>query len=126
MFRLNLFDHHLFWVMFILIISINTTLNLSTVNLAQNGNQYRVIINGECTVDLTSTAATLNVNTPVTITQQPSGIAGCAGSTVNFNVAANGTSISYQWQLSVNGGAFVNLVNNNQCIGGMQHCCYQQ
>ena len=95
----------------------NATLNLTAVNLALNGNQYRAIINGTCTVDLTSNAATLNINTPVTINNQPANRSGCAGSTVSFSVAATGTALSYQWQVSVNGGPFINLSNGNPYSG---------
>jgi hypothetical protein len=95
----------------------NAILNLTAVNLALNGNQYRVIINGTCTVDLTSTAATLNVNTPVTINNQPSNVNACAGASVSFNVGATGTALSYQWQVSVNGGLFINLSNNSNYAG---------
>jgi hypothetical protein len=95
----------------------SSVLNLTGVNLALNGNQYRVIINGTCTVDLNSAAATLNVNTPVTINTQPSNKTGCAGSSLSFNVSATGTSLTYQWQVSVNGGAFTNLGNTNPYSG---------
>ena len=95
----------------------NATLNLTAVNLALNGNQYRVIVNGTCTVDLTSSAATLNVNTPVTITNQPANKGACAGSAASFSVAATGTALSYQWQLSVNGGPYINLSNGNPYSG---------
>jgi Fungalysin metallopeptidase (M36)/Secretion system C-terminal sorting domain/Fungalysin/Thermolysin Propeptide Motif len=95
----------------------SATLNLTGVNIALNGNQYRVIINGTCTVDLISNAATLNINTPVTINTQPLNRSGCAGSNVSFVVAATGTSLSYQWQVSVNGGQFINLPNGNPYSG---------
>lgn len=88
------------------------TLNLNSVNIALNGNQYRVIVNGTCTVDVTSGAATLNVNTPVNINAQPATVSGCAGSNVSFMVGATGTALSYQWQLSINGGAFQNISNS--------------
>lgn len=91
--------------------AINSSINLTAVGTAINGYQYRVIINGTCTVNLTSAPATLNVNTPVTIQTQPASIAGCAGTNVSLSVGATGTSLTYQWQLSVNGGAFVNISN---------------
>ncbi len=95
----------------------SATLNLNSVNLALNGNQYRVVINGTCTANLASGAATLSVNTPVTINAQPATVAGCAGTNVSFTVGATGTALSYQWQLSINGGPFQNLLNNAQYSG---------
>ena len=95
----------------------SASLNLSGVNLAMNANRYRVIINGTCTVDLTSAAAILSVNTPVSIVTQPISNAVCEGSSKSFSVAAAGTTLTYQWQVSVNGSAFVNLANNPQYSG---------
>ena len=91
--------------------AINATLNLSSVNFALNGNQYRVVVNGTCTVDLTSVPATLSVNIPLAINNPPVNKEACAGATVVYNVAATGSSLSYQWQISVNSGGFVSLSN---------------
>ncbi len=93
--------------------AINATLNLSGVSLSANGFQYRVVINGTCTVDLASPAAVLNVNTPVTISSHPASVTACVGTSTSFSVAATGTALTYQWQLSVNGGAFINLSNSS-------------
>ena len=93
------------------------TLTLTGVGITSNDSRYRVVINGTCTVNLASTAAVLNVNTPVAITRQPANVAGCTGSTVSFNVNAAGTSLTYQWQVSINGGAFSNLTNNATYAG---------
>ncbi|MEP6712216.1 MAG: M36 family metallopeptidase [Ferruginibacter sp.] len=87
------------------------TLNINSVTAAMNGNQYRVVLNGTCTVNLNSAAALLSINTPVTITAQPSNTSACQGSVANFSITATGTSITYQWQLSEGGGAFSNLAN---------------
>ncbi|MFT3979740.1 MAG: M36 family metallopeptidase [Ferruginibacter sp.] len=91
--------------------AINSSYTINGVNLALSGNMYRVIINGTCTVDLISSAATLTVNQPVTITSQPDNKELCVGESTSFSVTASGSSISYQWQVSVNGGPFVNLSN---------------
>ncbi|RYY49200.1 MAG: hypothetical protein EOO06_07930 [Chitinophagaceae bacterium] len=87
------------------------TLTLNAVGLGLNGNLYRVIVNGNCTTNLASTGARLNVNQPVNITSDPVSTEKCAGQTATFTVAAQGTSLTYQWQVSVNGGPFVNLTN---------------
>ena len=89
----------------------NATVNVNAVTQGMNNNRYRVIVNGTCTTNLTSNAATLAVNQPVTITAQPAGSENCAGENAVFTVAATGTSLSYQWQLSVNNGPFTNLSN---------------
>ena len=94
-----------------------STLNLSAVTAAMNGNQYRVVLNGTCTVNLNSDAATLNINTPVTITTQPANTSACIGSTATLFINATGTSITYQWQVSINGGAFTNINNGSFYTG---------
>lgn len=88
-----------------------STLAVANVTTTMNNNRYRVIVNGTCTVDLTSDGGILNVNQPVSIGTQPGNKQVCAGNDVSFTVAAAGTSLTYQWQVSVNGGPFVNLGN---------------
>lgn len=62
---------------------------------------------GGCT---TSTNVVVTVNTPPTITTQPTSQSTCAGSPVTFTAVAGGTSGTYQWQVSTNGGGtFTNI-----------------
>lgn len=91
--------------------AINASYSISGVTTSQSGNRYRVIINGTCTVDLVSFAAVLTVNQPVQITAEPQNVQRCAGQDASFTVAASGSSLTYQWQVSINGGPFVNLSN---------------
>lgn len=93
------------------------TYTIASVTAAQNNNMYRVIVNGTCTVDLTSAGATLHINQPVNITSDPVDNELCAGENAAFTVIATGTSISYQWQVSVNGGPFVNVTNGGVYSG---------
>ena len=82
-----------------------TTLNLSAVTSGMNNNQYRVVINGTCTTNLNSQAATLTVNNSIIISQQPQSTTLCAGLNANFSVTAAGSGLTYQWQVSTDGGA---------------------
>jgi hypothetical protein len=62
-----------------------------------NGAQFSVVVTNSIGT-ATSNAATLTVNTPVTITSQPVGITVTLSQTATFTVTATGTSpISYQW-----------------------------
>jgi hypothetical protein len=56
-------------------------------------------------------SATVTVNDPVTITTQPATNSFCLGSNPSISVAATGTSVTYQWQLSTTGssGSFTNI-----------------
>lgn len=87
------------------------TLAVNAITLGMNNYQYRVLVNGTCTVDLVSAAATLHVNQPVSIQSDPVNTEKCSGENASFSVSASGTSLSYQWQVSVNAGPFVNLSN---------------
>ncbi len=83
----------------------SATLNLPSVTPAMNSNQYRANLGGSCVASLFTNAATLTVNSSVTIVTQPANQAGCAPVPANFSITATGTSLSYQWEISTNGGA---------------------
>ncbi|MBX2889245.1 MAG: T9SS type A sorting domain-containing protein [Ferruginibacter sp.] len=82
-----------------------TTATYSLVNPAatEDGNKYRVVINGSCTTNLTSDAATLSVSEAPVISAQPQDAAICEDGTATFSVTASGAP-SYQWQVSTDGG----------------------
>src|SRR5439155_162045 len=80
----------------------SATLSISNAT-GLNGNQYQVIVSGTCAPAATSAAATLTVNTAPQITVQPSNSTVCAPNGTSFSVTANGTALTYQWQLSTDG-----------------------
>ncbi len=94
------------------------TLTINPTSVAMNGYVYRCIVSGTCTPAATSACAVLTVNTPITITSQPANTTVCAGSTATFTVAVNGTTPTYQWQESIDGGASWNNVNNGGIYSG--------
>ena len=87
----------------------NATLSLN-ITSSMNNNKYRLVVTSVGCNVATSNAATLSVSLPAAITTQPANVSGCTGSDVNIAVAATGTAISYQWQVSTNGGTtFTNI-----------------
>lgn len=80
------------------------TYSFSGVTAAQNANRYRCNISSPCG-SATSNAALLTVNTLPAVTAQPSDVNICAGSSATFSITATGTGITYQWQVSTNGGS---------------------
>ncbi|MEO8772616.1 MAG: M36 family metallopeptidase, partial [Ferruginibacter sp.] len=84
------------------------TLSLPNVTAGMNGYQYQVIISNACPSTITSSAATLTVNDPGSITTQPASAAVCAGANTSFSVTAAGSTNTYQWQVST-GGPFTNV-----------------
>ena len=68
-----------------------------------HGSFYRVIVGG-CATSVTSTAGGLKVRTPANITSQPASATFCDGQNATFSVTAVADSLSYQWQVSTDGG----------------------
>jgi len=80
------------------------TLSLTNVAASQNNYQYHVVI-GSCGPNaLVSSNVTLTVNSEASILAQPSNTSACAGSNASFTTTANGTTLTYQWQVSTDGG----------------------
>jgi hypothetical protein len=73
------------------------SLTLNNVSAAQAG-AYTVEV-GDASGTVASAAAVLTLNTPVTITQQPTSQMVAQGGSVTFTVAATGTApLTYQWK----------------------------
>ena len=88
------------------------TLTITGTTAVMNGYLYRcVTASGPCT--LNSSSAGLTVQTAPSITTQPAVTTlVCVGQTVAISTAASGTALTYQWQLSTDGGAtFANVLN---------------
>ncbi|HMU46316.1 MAG TPA: zinc-dependent metalloprotease family protein [Chitinophagaceae bacterium] len=85
----------------------STSYTVTGATPAMSGNQYRCIVTGQCG-STTSSAATLTVNTAPSITAQPQNLALCSGSAASFSVTATGSGLTYQWQVSTDGGTTYN------------------
>jgi hypothetical protein len=81
----------------------STSLNLNSVTIGMNANQYRCVVSGTCG-SVTSNSALLTVNNNISISSQPTEQNVCEGGNANFSVTANGSAITYQWQESNDGG----------------------
>ena len=74
----------------------NATLNLSNLTTNSAGS-YTVLINNSC--GNASQSATLTINTPPVITQQPANQSVFVGGSASFSVTATGTTpLVYQWR----------------------------
>jgi hypothetical protein len=81
------------------------TLSVGNVAVGFSGYQYRCQISGICDNLFNSSAATLTVHTPATITRSPLPAEVCSGTSVSFGVAISSVPpAQFQWQLSTNGG----------------------
>ncbi len=83
----------------------NNTITLNNINASLNGNQYQIVVNNTCSATgVVSSAAALQVLNATSISNQPSDVITCNNTAASFSVIAAGTSISYQWQMSTDGG----------------------
>ncbi|MBS1743486.1 MAG: M36 family metallopeptidase [Bacteroidetes bacterium] len=86
------------------------TLTLNNIIGGMDHYQYHVIISSCTGVPLVSNSVMLNVFIPAAFTTQPSNVTACPSTNAVFSVVANGSTLSYQWQVSTNGGAtFTNI-----------------
>ena len=94
------------------------SLTITGSTAGMNGYFYRAVVTGTCSPAATSNDASLTVNSPVTITAQPTAKSICASGTTNFSVAATGSSVTYQWQVSTDAGTGWSNINNGGVYSG--------
>jgi len=102
------------------IVGANTdTYTIASVAANLNNNRYKVIISTQCGVT-TSSVATLSVTAPTAITAQPNNSTVCFGQNANFTSNASGVGVTYQWEVSTDGGttwtAITGATNRNYSI----------
>ena len=94
----------------------NATYTIAATALADNGNQYRCVLTNVCG-SVNTTAATLTVNSSITVSTNPVDQTVCEATNTSFTVAAAGSGLTYQWQVSVGAGPY-NPVANGGVISG--------
>lgn len=81
------------------------TLVVFSVTPQMNGYLFRCYYRGWCRGESITTNAVLTVsNAPISILSQPADISTCKYTSAGFAVSVSGSSLSYQWQQSTNGG----------------------
>lgn len=79
-----------------------------------DGYEYRAVISSTCTTAVNSASATLTVNSVPSVVDNPVDASVIAGNNTSFSVTASGSgTISYQWQVSTNGGSSWSNVSNS-------------
>lgn len=79
------------------------TLSITGASPALSGNRYRCQLNSSCG-NATSNGAILTVNALPAVSADPVSATACTGTNQTFSVTASGTGITYQWQISTDGG----------------------
>ena len=88
------------------------SMSITSTTTGMNNYRYRCLISGACTPAVTSNAVILTVNTAVVVTNNPANYILCENSNASFKVTATGSSPTYQWQVSTNGGStFTDVIN---------------
>ncbi len=87
------------------------TLDLTAVPSSFDGDQYRVVISGDCAPSVTSLALTLTVHERPEILADPVSVTECENNPVSFTVDPGlTTGASFQWEMSTDGGTTWNNV----------------
>lgn len=90
----------------------NASITINNVTNAMNNYQYHVIVNSTtCPSATTSNNAVLTINNGATISAQPLSAVICAGKNTTITVASPDAGITYQWQLSTDGGTVFNNIS---------------
>lgn len=95
------------------------TLNITgmTVGSTAQSFTYRCRVNGTC-INRVSNPVMLTVNVLPTVLTSTGDVDLCTGYNAEFKITANGTGLSYQWQISNNNGStWINLANNTTYSG---------
>ncbi|MBR4948288.1 MAG: hypothetical protein IKZ29_07015 [Clostridiales bacterium] len=87
--------------------SVNDGAKTATLTLeaksSRNGTVYHCIITDSHKESITTNEVTLTINTPLKIVTEPSNCTCSVGEYAEFNVAAEGDGLKYQWQIFKNG-----------------------
>ena len=90
----------------------NASLTINNVTTAMNNYQYHVIVNSTtCPSATTSNNAVLTIDNGPSINAQPTSTAVCVGKNVTITASSNDANITYQWQVSTDGGTVFNNVS---------------
>jgi uncharacterized repeat protein (TIGR01451 family) len=92
----------------------STTLVLNPVNLTMDGMKYRARLRSCDTASIYSNEVTLNVIEPARIRSISLNHSVCVGDTISFSVQATGNNLTYQWEMSTDGGlTFTSITGAN-------------
>ena len=81
----------------------SSSLSLSGLTISDNAKKYRCALSSG---SIYSNAALLTVYSPPSISSQPSDLIACSNATSGgFSVTASGSNLTYQWQVSTDGGS---------------------
>lgn len=86
------------------------TLNLTAVPYGMNMYQYRCVVSGKCSPDVTSDIVDINVQLTTEVLTNITADTFCENATDFIPMSAQGVSLSYKWQIN-NGSGYVDLAS---------------
>ncbi len=90
-------------------------LNLSGPAVSAGSRVYRCLLMADCSANLYSNEVTIINNPEPSIINQAIEQSACLGSNASFSFNANGLGLTYQWQMSTDGGnSFIAITNAGQ------------
>jgi gliding motility-associated-like protein len=95
-----------------------STLLQTTAGAGMNGWSFFCLLSGACPQGISSDTVSLSVAAPPTYTAQPQNQVVCGTQTVSFVASASGNGISYQWQVSTDGGVTFSPLTNGGIYSG--------
>jgi hypothetical protein len=92
-----------------------SNLNLIGAATAVGSRVYRCLLWADCSAEIISNQVTINHNPGPSIQNQPINQSVCLGTNTSFTINASGPSLTYQWQMSNDGGNnYTALVNSGE------------
>jgi len=110
----------------------NPVYTVNNVTIGMANYNYRVIVNNSCPSEIISNSVNLSVSNSANINFHPSDISACSGSDAIFHINASGSGLTYQWQVSSDGGLSftdiqnatddtITIINVTQSLNGNQY-----
>jgi hypothetical protein len=84
--------------------AVSSAYAIASAAVTLSGNLYRCVLTNDCGATATTNAALLSVSGVTAVTASPQDLSVCEGNAATFQVTAAGASLTYQWQLSTDGG----------------------
>jgi gliding motility-associated-like protein len=88
------------------------TLTIDPTTLLDAGNDYNLVVSGDCSAGLVSNNYELIINASPVITQQPTNQTVCVGDVATFEVTATGDGLTYQWR-----NGLINIIDDVSISG---------
>ncbi len=90
------------------------TLTLTAPPNTMNTYLYRCVASNDCGTSVNTNSATLNVYAVPVVSAHPANKIICVNNSTTFSATVSGTNLSYQWQVSTNGGGtWANITNGS-------------